>query len=375
MGPGAGINGGKITAEGTLEEIKKTNTITGNWLNGKKKFKLSKKARKPKRWLKIYGATENNLKGDLIEIPHGLLVGLCGVSGSGKSTLIIDTLGRALVPIKHTTSVSREPVDPGKYEKIENAMSKTIIIDQTKKKIGSPLKFLGLDRLIIQLFAETEDAITLGLDYKKLAKRCSVCKGRGYIKIDMKFLPDIIETCEICKGSGYQAEAWQVYFKDLSLPEVNNLTIEEAYEVFKEFETISSKLDYAKKVGLGYLQLNQPARTLSGGEAQRLKIIKELSKKSTKKTLYILDEPTIGQHLEDISNLINVLQLLVDDGHTVLVIEHHPHVLASCDWLIELGPGAGPNGGQVIAKGPPEEIANQNTPTAPYLKIVLEGEM
>ncbi|MFX0005561.1 MAG: ATP-binding cassette domain-containing protein [Promethearchaeota archaeon] len=375
MGPGAGINGGKIVAKGTIEEIKKSNTITGNWLNGKKKFKLSRKARKPKRWLKIYGATENNLKGDLIEIPHGLLVGLCGVSGSGKSTLIIDTLGRALVPIKHTTSVSREPVDPGKYEKIENAMSKTIIIDQTKKKIGSPLKFLGLDRLITQLFAGTEDAINLGLDYKKLAKRCSICKGRGYIKIDMRFLPDIIETCEICKGSGYQAEAWQVYFKDVSLPQVNNLTIEEAYDVFREFKTISLKLDYAKKVGLGYLRFNQPARTLSGGEAQRLKIVKELSKSSIKKTLYILDEPTIGQHLEDISNLINVLQLLVDNGHTVLVIEHHPHVLASCDWIIELGPGAGPKGGRVISKGPPEEIAKRNTPIAPYIKKVLEGEM
>jgi excinuclease ABC subunit A len=373
MGPGAGVNGGEIVAEGTLENIKKANTITSNWLNGEKKFKLSKKDRKPKEWLKIYGATENNLKGDLIEIPHGLLVGLCGVSGSGKSTLIIDTLGRALVPIKHTTSVSREPIDPGEYEKIEGVLSKTIIIDQTKKKLGSPLKFLGLDRQITQLFAETEDAISLGLDYKKLTKKCSVCKGRGYVKIDMKFLPDIIETCEICKGSGYQAEAWQVYFKDISLPDVNNLTIEEAYDLFKDIEAISSKLNYAIKVGLGYLQLNQPARTLSGGEAQRLKIVKELSKKSNKKTLYILDEPTIGQHLEDISKLIDVLQFLVDNGHTVLVIEHHPHVLASCDWIIELGPGAGPEGGRVISKGTPEKVAKQKTPTAPYLKKVLEG--
>ncbi len=375
MGPGAGVNGGEIVAQGTLENIKSANTITGQWLNGDKKFNLLKKTRKPEKFLRIYGARENNLKGDLIEIPHGLLVGLCGVSGSGKSTLIIDTLGRALVPIKHTTSVSREPIDPGEYEKIENTLSKTIIIDQTKKKIGSPLKFLGLDRLIIQLFTETEDAINLGLNYKKLSKKCSICKGRGYVKIDMKFLPDIVETCETCKGSGYQAEAWQVYFNDVSLAEVNDLTIEEAYDLFKDFETISSKLNYAKRVGLGYLQLNQPAHSLSGGEAQRLKIVKEISKNPTKKTLYILDEPTIGQHLEDISNLIDVLQLLVDNGHTVLVIEHHPQVLASCDWIIELGPGAGPEGGRVISQGSPEEVANQDTPTAPYLKYVLEGQI
>ncbi|MFX1328297.1 MAG: hypothetical protein ACFE91_09145 [Promethearchaeota archaeon] len=375
MGPGAGINGGEIVAEGTPEEIMKTNTITGDWLSEKKKFNLSRKPRNPKKWLRIYGAKENNLKGDLVEIPHSLLIGLCGISGSGKSTLLIDTLGRALVPIKHTTSVSREPMEPGKYEKIEGTLPKTVIIDQTKKKIGSPLKFLGLEDLLFRVFAETEDAKLLGLNYKELTKRCSVCKGRGSIKIDMKFLPDIVETCETCRGSGYQIETWHVYFQGISLPDVNNLTIEEAYELFKDFETIAIKLNYAKKVGLGYLQLNQPARTLSGGEAQRLKIVKELSKKSNKKTLYILDEPTIGQHLEDVSNLIHVLNFLVDNGHTVVIIEHHPHVLASCDWLIELGPGAGPEGGRIIAKGPPEEIAKFNTPTAPYLKKVFEGEI
>lgn len=373
MGPGAGVNGGKIVAKGTIEDIIKAKTITGDWMSGKKKFEVSKKHREPKKWLKIYGAKENNLKGELIEIPHKLLVGLCGVSGSGKSTLIIDTLGRALVPIKHTTSVSREPIDPGEYEKIEGTLPQTILIDQTKTKIGSPLKFLGLESPIIKIFSETEDAKILGLDEKKLKKRCSVCKGRGYIKIDMKFLPNIIETCETCNGSGYQIEAWQVHFKGISLPDINNLTIEEAYELFEEYESISTKLNYAKKVGLQYLQLNQPARTLSGGEAQRLKIVKELSKNSKKETLYILDEPTIGQHLEDVSKLINTLHLLIDNGNSVVVIEHHPYVLASCDWLLELGPGAGPEGGHIIAQGPPSEIAKLNTPTAPYLKEVLEG--
>lgn len=372
MGPGAGVNGGEIVAEGSLEEIIKSNTITGAWLSGKKRFKLSRKPRKPKKWLKIYGAKENNLKGELVEIPHNLLIGLCGVSGSGKSTLLIDTLGRALVPIKHTTSVSREPIEPGEYKKIEGTLPQTILIDQTKAKIGSPLKFLGLEPPIIKIFAETEDAKNLRINEKQLKNKCSVCNGRGYTKLDMKFLPDIIETCETCKGSGYQAEAWQVYFEGVSLPKVNTLTIDEAYKLFKDFETIGTKLNYAKKVGLGYLQLNQPARTLSGGEAQRLKIVRELSKKSKKKTLYILDEPTIGQHLEDVSKLIDTLHLLVDNGHTVVIIEHHPHVLASCDWIIELGPGAGPEGGRIIAKGPPEEVAKLNTPTAPYLKKVLE---
>ena len=375
MGPGAGVNGGEIVAEGTKEQIIKAKTITGEWLSGKRKFNLSRKPRNPKNWLRIYGAKENNLKGDLVEIPHSLLVGLCGVSGSGKSTLLIDTLGRALVPITHTTSVSREPIDPGMYKKIEGTLPQTILIDQSKAKIGSPLKFLGLENSIIKIFAESEDAKILGINETILKKRCSVCKGHGFIKIDMNFLPDIIETCETCKGSGYQAEAWQVSLEGISLPEVNNLTIEEAYDLFKDFETVGTKLNYAKKVGLGYIQLNQPARTLSGGEAQRLKIVKELSKKSNKKTLYILDEPTIGQHLEDVSNLIDTLRLLVDNGHTVVVIEHHPYVLASCDWIIELGPGAGPEGGRIIAKGTPEEVAQLDTPTAPYLKKVLEEGM
>ncbi len=373
MGPQAGINGGKIVAKGSPEELKTENTITSQWLNGKKKFNLSKKPKKPNKWLIIYGARANNLKGEVIKIPHGLLVGLCGVSGSGKSTLLIDTLGMVLAPKKVTTSVSYDPIQPGKYDKIEGKLHQTIIIDQAKVKIGSPLKFLGLEKLIFKIYADSSDAKLLELNEKSFSNRCSVCRGKGFLKVDMKFLPDLTETCDTCKGSGYQAEAWKVHFKGVSLPEVNNLTIEEGYDLFKEFETISVKLNYAIKVGLGYLQLNQPARTLSGGECQRLKIVKELSKKSNKKTLYILDEPTIGQHLEDVSNLIDVLNILVEKGHTVAVIEHHSHVLASCDWLIEFGPGAGPEGGHIIANGPPNEIAELDTPTAPYLKKVLEG--
>jgi len=372
MGPGAGVHGGEIVAEGSPNKIMETKTTTADWLNRTKRFSIKKPRRKTKNWLKIYGAKANNLKGDLIEIPHGLLVGLCGVSGSGKSTILIDTLARVLVPIKHTTSVAREPIEPGEHDRIEGALPQTIVIDQATAKLGSPLKFLDLERPILKLFAESEDANVLGLSDKELAKRCSVCKGHGFIKTDMKFLPDIVEACEVCKGSGFQAEAWQIRYNGISLPEVNNLTIDEAIELFNGHDNLISKLRLTQDVGLGYLQLNQPAHTLSGGEAQRLKIAKELSKKSKKKTLYILDEPTIGQHLEDISKLVNVLHLLVQNGHTVVVIEHHPHLLVSCDWLIELGPGAGPSGGRVIASGTPETLAEGNTPTAPYIKEILE---
>ncbi|MFX0042665.1 MAG: ATP-binding cassette domain-containing protein, partial [Candidatus Hodarchaeota archaeon] len=372
LGPGAGIKGGKVVAIGKPEKIKGVDSITYHWLSGKKKFIISKKHRTPRNWLKLYGAKANNLKGDLIKIPHGMLIGLCGISGSGKSTLLIDTLGRELAPKKQTTSVAYEPIQPGEFEKIEGKLSQTIIIDQTRAKINTPMAYLGLKDKFYKIFSESEDAQILGLTEKDLKKRCTVCNGYGVIKTDMGFLPDIYDPCDICRGSGYSQEAWQVKIHDISLPELNELTIDEVYELFKENEAIETKLKLIKEVGLGYLVLSQPAYTLSGGEAQRLKIVKELSKKTTKKTLYILDEPTIGQHLEDVSRLISVLHKLVEKGHTVIVIEHHPHLLAACDWLIELGPGAGPDGGRVIATGPPETIAKQDTPTAPYLKEILE---
>ncbi|MFX1487506.1 MAG: ATP-binding cassette domain-containing protein [Promethearchaeota archaeon] len=372
LGPKAGVEGGKIVANGSPIEIKKTDTITADWMNGKKKFDYIKQERKPRKWLKVLGATENNLKGDLIEIPHGLLVGICGVSGSGKSTLLIDTIGRALSPLKHTTSMAQEPIKPGEHEKIEGALSNTIIIDQTRANVTSPLNYLGLKKIFFKIFAESEDAVSLGLGEKDLKKQCTACKGSGIIKTDMGFLPDIYDKCEVCNGSGYSSDAWRVKVNGISLPEINELTIDEIYELFNENESIRNKLRFVKDVGLGYLVLNQPAYTLSGGEVQRLKIAKELSKKSRKKSMYILDEPTIGQHMEDISRLIDVLHKLVESGHTVVVIEHHPHLLAACDWIIELGPGAGDNGGRLIGKGTPEMIAKGKTPTAPYIKEILE---
>ncbi|MBY8989187.1 MAG: ATP-binding cassette domain-containing protein [Candidatus Lokiarchaeota archaeon] len=372
MGPKAGIEGGEIVATGPPIEIKKKNTITANWLDGRKKFKYNEQKRTPKKWLKIYGVKENNLKGETIEIPHGLLVGLCGVSGSGKSTLLIDTIGRALAPKKHTTSMAHEPIEPGKHDKIEGELSQTIIIDQTRASITSPMNYLGLKKNFFKIFAESEDAISLGLSEKDLKKRCTACKGYGLNKTDMGFLPDIYDLCEVCNGTGYSMDAWKVKVNGISLPELNELTIDEIHRLFKEEDSIEKKLKFVKDVGLGYLVMNQPAYTLSGGEVQRLKIAKELSKKSTNKTMYILDEPTVGQHMEDVSRLINVLQRLVKKGHTVVVIEHHPHLLAACDWLIELGPGAGDEGGRLIAAGTPVMIAEGITPTAPYIKEVLE---
>jgi len=372
LGPGAGKNGGKVIAEGRPIDLINRDTITAKWLSGIRKMNIHKTRRKPKKWLTITGATGNNLKGNTLKIPHGLLVGICGVSGSGKSSLIIDTLGRALAPKRHTTSVAYEPINPEQYESVTGELSKTIIIDQSKAYISKPMRYLELDKALLKIFGESEDAQLLELTEKDLNKKCTVCRGFGIIKTDMGFLPDIINPCEICNGTGYSKEAWQVKVKGVTLPEVKNLTIDEVNDLFKDKEELKQKLELIRDVGLGYLVISQPVYSLSGGEAQRMKIAKELSKKTSGKTLYILDEPTVGQHLEDISNLIKILQNLVEKGHTVVIIEHHPHLLASCDWLIELGPEGGPKGGYIIAEGTPEMIAEGTTPSSSYIKSVLE---
>lgn len=383
LGPGAGIAGGEIVAQGTPEEVAQTDTLTGLWLRGERwttpfqttsgQTKLLSARRNPKRFMIIQGACAHNLKGEPVRIPLGVLVGVCGVSGSGKSTLLIDTVGRALVPTKHTTSVAHEPITPGEHDSIEGAPDRVILVDQTRKGIYSPLKFLNLRNALLKVYAESEDAHALGMDEKLLNRSCSVCNGDGLIKMDMGFLPAVRFSCDACQGTGYSPEAWDVHVKGYALPELLTLTIDQVYELFKDNDRITRPLKVAKEVGLGYLVLQQPAYSLSGGEAQRLKIAKELCKKAKKKSLYILDEPTVGQHLEDVERLTNVLQNLVDKGHTVVVIEHHPHVLAACDWLIELGPVGGPEGGYVIAAGTPEEIVGKETPTAPYIREVLEG--
>ncbi|MFN2302641.1 MAG: ATP-binding cassette domain-containing protein [Anaerolineales bacterium] len=373
MGPGSGRFGGKVVAQGAPREIARGETLTGRWLRGAEKISLPTRRKQPQGWIRLHKPSGFNLKIQLLEIPTGVLVGVCGVSGSGKSTLINDTLARILAPIKQTTSVAYEPIAPEPYERIEGAPAYTLVIDQRRAGLHNPASFLGVEKALRKLYAESESAISLNINADTLKKSCSACGGRGVERIDMGFLPDVFETCEICGGSGYPPEANDVRLHDLSLPEVMALTIEQAHQIFSEAENVTRPLETAMQVGLAYLILNQPGRTLSGGEAQRLKIAAELLKKATPGTLYILDEPTVGQHMEDIQVLIEVLRGLVEARHSVLVVEHHPHILATCDWLIELGPGGGPEGGKVIAAGTPEEIAILDTPTAPYLKEVLES--
>lgn len=383
MGPGAGIYGGKVIAQGSPAEIAKKDSFTGKWLaaahTGKSLANLTRqeinnsKSGNPERWLVVRGATDNNLKGEVLNIPLGKLVGVCGLSGSGKSTLFLDTLGRALVSKKHSTSFSYEPITPGKHQSITGAPGRTILVDQSRKEIHSPAVFLGLIKPLTELYAQSSDAIALGMEVNDLNRRCSTCKGRGVTRIEMGFLPDILDECEICRGTGYLPEAWQIHLKGVPLPEINHLTLDEVYELFQENPKLSNTLNLAREVGLGYLVWRQPGFSLSGGEAQRLKIVKELCRKTFKETLYILDEPTVGQHMEDISRLIEVLQRLVRAGHTVIVIEHNSYVLAACDWLIEMGPVGGPAGGYILAGCQPEELAGMDTPTSPFIRKSLLG--
>jgi excinuclease ABC subunit A len=375
LGPGAGVAGGEIVAQGRPEQIAQADTLTGAWLRGELGFDSARPRREPgdgsDRWLTIRGARANNLRGEDVRLPLGTLTGICGVSGSGKSTLLIDTLGRALAPKKQTTSVAYEPMDPGEHQAIEGAPARTILVDQARAGVHSPASLLGLSRPLQSLYAASGAAQALGLDEKQLARRCSVCRGSGSIRLDMGFLPAVHTPCETCQGTGYLPEAWEVRLRGFALPELFSLTIDQVHALWDDEEKLARPLVAARDVGLGYLVLRQPGYALSGGEAQRLKIAKELCRTAPTETLYILDEPSVGQHLEDVARLVGVLHRLVDAGHTVLVVEHHPHILAACDWLVEFGPGGGPDGGRVVAAGTPETIAAGDTPTAPYLGEVL----
>jgi excinuclease ABC subunit A len=321
----------------------------------------------------VRGAQENNLRGGDVSFPLETLTGLCGVSGSGKSTLLIDTIGRALVQKMHSTSFSHEPINPGVHTGIDNPPQRAFLVDQSRRGIFSPAKYLGFDKPLIKIFANSDDAKSLGLTERTLSERCSACRGQGLLRIKMDFLPDEWVECETCQGTGYQQEAWEARIQGVSLPEINAMTIDEVYQLLQEEKKLANRLEVLRRVGLGYLVWKQAAYTLSGGEVQRLKIAKELMKKTKVKTLYILDEPTVGLHLEDVSRLVAVLNQLVAAGHTVLAIEHHPHLLSACDWLIELGPVGGPEGGKIIAAGTPEDLSQMDTPTAPYIRELLEA--
>ncbi|WP_455143124.1 ATP-binding cassette domain-containing protein [Candidatus Hodarchaeum mangrovi] len=368
LGPGSGRDGGNIIYQGLFSGYK--NSIISKWVSAEASLAKYHVRRKPKKWLEIHGARENNLKTELIRIPMGaIVVGICGLSGSGKSTLIIDTLGRALAPKKITTSVAYEPISPGKHDKIINSPTKTIIIDQSRKEVSSPLNFFGLLKPLIKEFARSLQAKSLGLSEQQLSKRCDVCKGDGIIRIGMGFLPDVFYECDVCQGTGL-SEILEINCHGVTIKECFDMSLDQIITIFPQ---LKKYLSAAIELGLGYLHVNQPRHSLSGGECQRLKIAKELVKKSSVlDMLLILDEPSIGQSMEEITLLMELFSRLIRRGHTILVVEHHPHILAACDWLIELGPEGGPNGGYIIAEGTPEEVSESNTPTAPYLRKVLE---
>ncbi|MBN1876647.1 MAG: ATP-binding cassette domain-containing protein, partial [Anaerolineae bacterium] len=379
VGPGAGVAGGEIVAAGPPDEVLQMDTLTARWMRDARESrgrpqiapKHHESRGQPQGWLTIRGARAHNLRGEEVRLPLGCLVGICGVSGSGKSTLLIDTLGRALAPKKITTSVAYEPVEPGEYDTIEGAPARVILVDQVKAGVTNPATFLGLIKPLHALYAESEDAQALGLDEKTLSRHCSVCRGSGSIRMDMGFLPTVYTMCEACHGTGFVPEAWDVRLHGIALPEVFGMTLDEVYALFGDEDKLARPLQAARDVGLGYLVLRQPGYALSGGEAQRLKIAKELCRRTRADTLYILDEPTVGQHLEDVARLNGVLHRLVAEGHSVFVVEHHTYMLAACDWLVELGPGGGPEGGHIIAQGPPEVVVYGDTPTARYLREVL----
>lgn len=380
IGPGAGENGGYLVASGTLEEIMRCEeSITGQYLSGKRSIPIPARRREPNgKYLTIVGAKEHNLKDITVNIPLGVLVLVTGVSGSGKSTLVNDILYKALERELH-----RARVTPGKYGRIigiEN-VDKVINIDQSpigRTPRSNPATYTGVFDDIRKVFAETHSAKTRGykpgrFSFNVRGGRCEACHGDGMIKIEMHFLPDVYVPCEVCNGKRYNRETLEVKYKGASIADVLDMTVDQALIHFENVPAVRQKLQTLQDVGLGYIKLGQPAPTLSGGEAQRVKLASELSRKSTGKTLYILDEPTTGLHFADIEKLINVLQRLVDMGNTVVVIEHNLDVIKVADYIIDLGPEGGDKGGYIIAEGTPEEISkNPKSYTGMFLKRVLK---
>ena len=380
IGPGAGEHGGHVVFEGTPQEIKKSKeSITGQYLSGKKKIKVPKiRHMGSGNFIEIIGASENNLKNIHAKIPLNTLTCVSGVSGSGKSTLINDILSKSLAK-----KFYRAKDEPGLHERIDGIenIDKVISIDQSpigKSPRSNPATYTGAFTLIRELFAQTMEAKMRGykpgrFSFNVKGGRCEKCRGDGVLKIEMHFLPDVYITCEECKGKRYNAEALEVTYKGKNISEVLDMTVEEATEFFKKIPAIYNKFSVLNSVGLGYIKLGQPATTLSGGEAQRVKLATELSHRGTGKTLYILDEPTTGLHFDDIKRLLAVLNALVEKGNTVLIIEHNLDVIKSADHIIDLGPEGGDKGGQIIATGTPEEVAKvDKSYTGQYLKKILK---
>ncbi len=380
IGPGAGIHGGNVIAQGTAEEIKQVeNSITGKYLSGREKIKVPKKRRKSNgKSIEIVNAEENNLKNITVKIPLGIFNCVTGVSGSGKSTLVNEVLYKNLAK-----EINRSNEKAGKCEKIKGIenIDKIINIDQSpigRTPRSNPATYTGVFDVIRDIFAETNEAKMKGYQKGRFSfnvegGRCEACQGDGVLKIEMNFLPDIYVPCEVCKGKRYNRETLEVKYKGKSISDVLDMTVEEALEFFNNIPRIKQKIQTLSDVGLGYIKLGQPSTTLSGGEAQRVKLATELSKRATGKTLYILDEPTTGLHIADVHRLVDILQRLVDTGNTILVIEHNLDLIKTADNIIDLGPEGGDNGGEIVAVGTPEQICkNEKSYTGKFLKKYLE---
>ena len=379
IGPGAGEHGGEVVATGTAEEIMQNEaSVTGAYLSGRIKIPVPEVRREPTGWLKVIGAQENNLKNIDVNFPLGVMTCVTGVSGSGKSSLVNQILYKRLA-----RDLNRARTIPGKHKAIEglDQLDKVINIDQSpigRTPRSNPATYTGVFDLIRDLFAATPDAKARG--YKKgrfsfnvKGGRCEACSGDGIIKIEMHFLPDVYVPCEVCKGRRYNRETLEVKYKGKNIYDVLDMTVEEAMHFFENVPSIRRKMETLYDVGLSYIRLGQPSTTLSGGEAQRIKLATELSKRSTGKTIYILDEPTTGLHFADVHKLTEILHRLTEDGNTVIVIEHNLDVIKTADYIIDIGPEGGDKGGTVIAEGTPEEVAESPVSyTGKYIKPMLE---
>ena len=378
MGPGAGLHGGYVVAEGTPAQIERNKkSLTGRYLARTMKIDVPVHRRESNRYVRITGCSENNLKDIDVGIPIGVFTVITGVSGSGKSTLIYDTLYRALMKKLHHSKEA-----PGKYRSLafDSEIDKVIVIDQSpigKTPRSNPATYTKVFDEIRKVFAETKEAKSRGyqpgrFSFNLKGGRCEACEGDGLIKIEMNFLPDVYVECEECKGTRYNRETLEVKYKGKSIADVLNMTVEEALGLFVHIPAIRQKLETLSAVGLDYIKLGQSSTTLSGGEAQRIKLTRELAKKGTGKTIYLLDEPTTGLHFHDVKKLIRVLDELVSKGNTVVVIEHNLDIIKSADYVIDLGPDGGDGGGEIVATGTPEEVALDNRSyTGQFLKRML----
>ena len=381
IGPGAGEHGGNVVAVGTAAQIMKCKeSITGAYLSGRIKIPVPKERRSPTGWIKIRGARENNLKNIDVDVPLGIMTCVTGVSGSGKSSLINEILYKALAK-----KLNRARTIPGDHDGIDGVeqLDKIIAIDQSpigRTPRSNPATYTGVFDLIRNLFAATTDAKAKGyskgrFSFNVKGGRCEACSGDGIIKIEMHFLPDVYVPCEVCGGKRYNRETLEVKYKGKSIYDVLNMTVEEALKFFENVPSIARKIATLNDVGLSYIRLGQPSTELSGGEAQRIKLATELSRRGTGKTIYILDEPTTGLHFADVHKLVEILRKLSEGGNTVVVIEHNLDVIKTADYIIDIGPEGGDGGGRVIAKGTPEEVAgNPASHTGRYVARYLKQE-